>query len=102
MTASSDNSDLKSAEPLSGLAAFVRGVENGPGKVPNLRGLSLREATAALAAQGYHARVCGNGVVVAQHPAQGQALAPGGTCHLRLADAPAGATSLRAVSRGAQ
>jgi len=60
----------------------------GPGRVPDLRGLSLREATSVLAAQGYHARVKGSGIVVAQHPAAGQELAPGGTCTLRLADPP--------------
>jgi len=82
--------------------APARGIATGDGNVPNLRGLSLREATAALAARGYHARVRGNGVVVAQKPAAGQPLASGGTCDLRLADLPTGAVSVSAVSRGSR
>jgi cell division protein FtsI/penicillin-binding protein 2 len=82
--------------------ALSRGVETGDGKVPNLRGLSLRQATAALAAQGYHARIQGKGVVVGQNPAPGQPLAAGGTCDLRLADAAATTSGVSAVSRGSR
>ena len=55
-----------------------------PGRVPDLAGLSLREALAALSAQGYEARVQGSGVVTYQHPLAGQPLEPGGSCKLIL------------------
>jgi hypothetical protein len=55
-----------------------------PGLLPDLAGLSLREALATLSAHGYEARVRGGGIVTAQHPAAGQPLEPGGTCALVL------------------
>jgi len=55
-----------------------------PGTVPDLAGLSLREALATLSARGYLAQVHGGGIVVSQHPAAGQPLEPGGTCAVIL------------------
>ena len=59
-------------------------VATGPGQVPDVRGLSLREAVASLAAREYRARVEGSGVVLAQAPPPGTALAPGVLCSIRL------------------
>jgi cell division protein FtsI (penicillin-binding protein 3) len=54
------------------------------GLVPDLRGLSLRDAVSLLSAHGYGARVSGRGFVAAQDPAPGERLAPGQSCELRL------------------
>ncbi|MCH7779309.1 MAG: transpeptidase family protein [Acidobacteria bacterium] len=54
-----------------------------PGRVPDVRQRTLREAIATLSAHGYRVRVEGSGKVVSQSPAPGTALAPGGVCDLR-------------------
>jgi cell division protein FtsI (penicillin-binding protein 3) len=54
------------------------------GTVPDLTGLSLREAIARLAALGYRAEVDGRGYVRRQHPAPGSVLQPGKSCQLLL------------------
>ena len=54
-----------------------------PGRVPDVRGRTLREAIATLSAHGYRVRVQGNGQVHAQSPVPGTVLAPGGMCTLR-------------------
>lgn len=58
-----------------------------PGKVPDVRGRTLREAIATLSAQGYHVRVQGNGRVDSQSPSPGTELAPGGVCELHAGGA---------------
>jgi stage V sporulation protein D (sporulation-specific penicillin-binding protein) len=57
--------------------------------VPDVRGLPLRAALAALSAGAVPARAAGTGIVVSQNPLPGARLAPGGYCLLtcRL-DAP--------------
>jgi cell division protein FtsI (penicillin-binding protein 3) len=65
-----------------------------PGRVPDVRHRTLREAIATLSAHGYRVRVDGSGEVISQSPAPGTALAPGGVCDLR-----AGSRGLR-VGRG--
>jgi cell division protein FtsI (penicillin-binding protein 3) len=67
-----------------------------PGRVPDVRQRTLREAIATLSAHGYRVRVNGSGKVISQSPAPGTALAPGGVCDLR-----AGPRGLRA-GRGRQ
>jgi beta-lactam-binding protein with PASTA domain len=52
--------------------------------VPDLRGLSAREALNALARLGLSARLQGKGVVVEQTPAAGTPLERGVTCTLVL------------------
>jgi cell division protein FtsI (penicillin-binding protein 3) len=59
-------------------------VVTGPGQVPDLRGLSLREAVVALTDRGYSASVAGSGAVVDQTPAPGSPLPGGGACAIRL------------------
>jgi cell division protein FtsI/penicillin-binding protein 2 len=68
-----------------------------PGTVPDVRGLSLREAVSTLAEHGYRAQIQGNGSVTAQRPAAGSPLEPGRPCTLSLGRSrrrrPAGAAS---------
>jgi cell division protein FtsI (penicillin-binding protein 3) len=65
-----------------------------PNVVPDLRGMSGRDALRALAQVGLTARLQGTGVVVDQHPPAGSPLEAGGTCTLvlsRVLARPAGA-----------
>jgi len=55
-----------------------------PPMVPDVRGLSARDAVLRLARLGLAARVSGDGVVVEQDPAAGSSLDQRGTCTLRL------------------
>jgi cell division protein FtsI (penicillin-binding protein 3) len=65
-------------------------IADGPaGAVPDLRGLSARDAMRELARLGLTARIAGDGVVVSQQPSAGSVLGPGGVCHLVLDRAPA-------------
>jgi len=67
----------------------VRVVADGePGTMPDLRGMSAREATHLLARHGVAARLVGDGFVVAQHPPAGEPIDAGLVCQLRLARAP--------------
>ena len=52
--------------------------------LPDLRGMSAREALRELARLGLTARMQGTGVVVDQNPPAGAPLEPGGTCTLVL------------------
>ena len=58
------------------------------GFMPDLRGLSAREALRALTRVGVTARLNGNGFVVEQSPAAGTAFAPGDMCTLKLGRRP--------------
>jgi cell division protein FtsI (penicillin-binding protein 3) len=58
--------------------------------LPELRGLSGREAMRALARLGITPRVVGEGVVIDQNPLPGSVLEPGGTCRLGLGRPAAG------------
>jgi cell division protein FtsI/penicillin-binding protein 2 len=59
------------------------------GTVPDVRGMSLRDAAAALSSYGCRVQVSGNGYVIAQKPAAGTKLADGAVCHLLLNSRPA-------------
>jgi len=54
------------------------------GFMPDLRGLSAREAIRTLSQIGLTSRMSGDGFVVTQSPAPGEALVQGGVCSLRL------------------
>jgi cell division protein FtsI (penicillin-binding protein 3) len=58
------------------------------GFMPDLRGLSAREALRMLTKVGVTARLNGNGFVIEQSPAAGTAFAPGDTCTLKLGRRP--------------
>jgi cell division protein FtsI (penicillin-binding protein 3) len=65
---------------------------SGPGVVPDVIGLSAREAIRVLARIGMTARVTGDGVVIQQEPRPGSMLDPGAACSLALGrPSPAGA-----------
>jgi beta-lactam-binding protein with PASTA domain len=60
-----------------------------PGTVPDLRGLSAREATQKLARLGLIARVAGDGFVVFQDPPAGAPVEAVTVCRLTLQRSPA-------------
>jgi cell division protein FtsI (penicillin-binding protein 3) len=62
------------------------------GYMPDLRGLSARDANRALTRLGLSGRLSGNGFVLEQTPAPGSVLVPGTTCVLTLARQPAVST----------
>jgi cell division protein FtsI (penicillin-binding protein 3) len=69
----------------SGDRAGVRLIsDDAPGTVPDLQGMSAREAVQKLVKLGFVARISGSGVVVAQEPAAGTPLTPGRLCRLVL------------------
>jgi cell division protein FtsI (penicillin-binding protein 3) len=63
-------------------------VADGPGTLPDVRGMSAREAMRTLVKLGLTARLSGDGFVVAQDPQPGAPLEEGGVCRLTLARAP--------------
>jgi beta-lactam-binding protein with PASTA domain len=73
----------RATEPVVSLVA-----DAAPGTIPDLRGLSAREAVRTLVRLGLVARITGDGVVVTQEPAAGMPLEQGGVCRLVLARAP--------------
>ena len=79
-------------------APTVKLVADGdPGTLPDLRGLSAREANRRLVRLGLTARMSGHGFVVSQNPAPGAPVAGGSVCELALARSPVGSSA-----RGAQ
>ena len=91
-----DSSSDPEAAPQPALAANVLAATLDParnGLMPDLRGLSGREALRLLSRIGMTARLSGDGVVVGQTPVPGAALVRGEACQLRLGRsvaAPAG------------
>jgi cell division protein FtsI (penicillin-binding protein 3) len=63
-------------------------VEDEPGTVPDVRGLSLRKANQKLAQFQLKAIVDGDGVVVSQEPPPGTPARPGDVCRITLARTP--------------
>ena len=70
---------VRSTEPAVSLVA-----DGPPGTVPDLRGMSAREAVRRLVKLGMHARVAGDGFVVSQEPAAGAPIDGDSVCHLVL------------------
>jgi cell division protein FtsI (penicillin-binding protein 3) len=72
-------------------------------ELPDLRGLSAREALRVLTQIGIPARLTGSGIVTSQVPAAGSAIDPGAICELRLDRRPPAAAvvaeSLERVTR---
>ena len=75
--------DEREAAPVLSLVA-----EGVPGAVPDLRGLSARQAVRALVKLGLLAHVSGDGFVVAQEPAAGTPVESGAVCRLELRRTP--------------
>ncbi len=84
--------DGASSAPVSGAAAsepVVSLVADGlPGTVPDLRGLSAREAVRTLVKLGMNARVSGDGFVISQDPAPGLPIESDAVCRLVLERLP--------------
>jgi cell division protein FtsI (penicillin-binding protein 3) len=78
-SASAPVSRVDSGDPVVSLV-----VDGPPGTVPDLRGLSAREAVRKLVKVGMSARVSGDGFVVSQEPAAGAPIEGDGLCRLVL------------------
>jgi hypothetical protein len=59
-------------------------VDGAPGQVPDVTGMSARDAIRQLMKGGLNARLAGDGVVVSQDPPAGTPLEPGMVCRLVL------------------
>ncbi|MBN2200386.1 transpeptidase family protein [bacterium] len=70
-----------------------RRIETPAGTLPDLTGLSLREALTALAERKIEARVRGEGVVTAQSPEPGSRMAPGTVCFIACEPRRSGETA---------
>ncbi len=81
--ATSPVNDMPANDPVVSLIA-----DGEPGTLPDLRGMSAREAVRALVKLGLNARVSGDGVVISQDPAPGMPLEPGTLCRLTLERSP--------------
>ena len=83
------------------VATVVRATHvNGPQDVPDVRGLSAREALRVLTRIGLSAHLNGNGIVATQSPAAGSDVAAGTVCELWLERAPLTAASIGAGDDG--
>jgi cell division protein FtsI (penicillin-binding protein 3) len=71
------------------MVTLTAALATAPGTVPDVRGLSAREAARVLAAAGLEPRLSGSGIVSRQLPAPGTAIVAGQTCDLFLVRAVA-------------
>jgi cell division protein FtsI (penicillin-binding protein 3) len=80
--------DESSAQPTGGESPstpmFSLVADGPPGTVPDLHGMSARDAVRRLVRLGLSARVAGDGFVVSQDPEPGEPLEPGAVCRLVL------------------
>jgi cell division protein FtsI (penicillin-binding protein 3) len=84
------NEPSRAVGPVGTTAPVITLVSHaGPHTMPDLRGLSAREATRTLMKLGLSARLTGQGVVLAQDPPPGASLEGGETCRLQLGRQPA-------------
>jgi len=84
-----DSDDMKVPASTRATAPIVSLVADAaPGTIPDLRGLTAREAVRTLVKLGLVARITGDGVVVTQEPAAGTPLERGAICRLVLARSP--------------
>jgi len=84
------NDEIPSPTPVRAPAVVMAaaGSRDDDGLMPDLRGMSAREALRALSRVGLTARVSGNGFVVDQAPAPGEPLDRGASCALVLRRGP--------------
>jgi beta-lactam-binding protein with PASTA domain len=71
------------------MVSVSRAVVAAPGTVPDVRGLSAREAARVLSRAGIELRLSGSGVVSRQWPEAGTVIRPGQVCELILVRAVA-------------
>jgi cell division protein FtsI (penicillin-binding protein 3) len=79
-----DTADARARQGNDSLPIVSLVADGPPGTVPNLHGMSAREAVRRLVKLGLTAHVSGDGFVVSQDPPAGAALEPGGACRLVL------------------
>ncbi len=84
-----NDSDVPAALPTAAAPMVSLVADETPGTVPDLRGLSAREATHRLAKLGLTARMSGDGFVVSQDPPPGTPLESLNVCRLTLDRSPA-------------
>jgi cell division protein FtsI (penicillin-binding protein 3) len=85
LVARNDDGDRPAVTPVKAEIAEATALEFArTGEMPDLRGFSAREAVRTLSQIGMTSRMSGNGFVVKQSPAAGEALVQGGVCSLRL------------------
>jgi membrane peptidoglycan carboxypeptidase len=85
LVARHDDSDRPEVKPAKAEIAETTALEFArSGVMPDLRGFSAREAIRTLSQIGMTSRMSGDGFVVMQSPAPGEALVQGGVCSLRL------------------
>ena len=63
-------------------------VDAPPGTVPDVRGMSARDAMRKLGKAGLSTRISGDGFVVSQEPGPGEPIGDGGICRITLERAP--------------
>jgi cell division protein FtsI/penicillin-binding protein 2 len=85
-----DETDEAAVAPTPASARFLAPLPApaAPGAMPDLRGLSARDAVVAAARAGLTAILAGDGQVVDQDIEPGTAIVPGGVCRLRLSRLP--------------
>ena len=84
----------RTAPPSAATGPFASSpVQLEAGAVPDVRGMSAREAVRTLVSVGLSAHVSGSGLVVSQDPPPGAALSPGAVCRLLLDRGPAALSS---------
>ena len=81
--------DVATAVPMTAVPMVSLVADASPGTVPDLRGMSAREATHKLATIGLTARVAGDGFVVSQDPPPGTPIESVNVCRLTLERSPA-------------
>ena len=84
----SDSPVTTAAAPIAPAVVTMPSCMSDGGGLPDLRGMSAREALRELARLGLTARMEGAGVVVDQNPAPGSLIEPGGGCTLVLSRRP--------------
>jgi membrane peptidoglycan carboxypeptidase len=92
LVARHESDDATSVVPTATRTAAVLSARLEParsGLMPDLRGLSARDALRALSRIGMTARMSGDGFVIDQQPQSGAALERGAICNLRLGRRPA-------------
>jgi cell division protein FtsI (penicillin-binding protein 3) len=83
-----DDPEALAPTPVVAVVSPVAGAPEDETTVPDLIGLSAREAMRTLARAGMTARLSGDGFVVDQQPPAGSALDPGAVCRLSLGRLP--------------
>ena len=78
------NARTSAPNPGAPIISLVAG-DDALGTIPDLQGLSAREAVRRLVRLGLTAQLTGDGFVMSQDPPAGTALEPGAVCHLVLA-----------------